>query len=106
MSEALNFPFSASMTVFGQTELTHLLDMIRVNVVFNGAVNKLLSGNYIIMGVTDEISDSGFTTTLEIQKDITETSSNNVNYNSASVYSNSSSSPEATVEKAYKNDYK
>ena len=108
MSEALNFPFSASMTVFGQTELTHLLDMIRVNVVFNGAENKLLSGNYIIMGVTDEISDSGFTTTLEIQKDITDTSisSNNVNYNSASVYSNSSSSPEATVEKAYKNDYK
>jgi hypothetical protein len=94
------------MTVFGQTELTHLLDMIRVNVVFNGAVNKLLSGNYIIMGVTDEISDSGFTTTLEIQKDITETSSNNADYSSASVYSNSSSSPESTVERAYKNDYK
>ncbi len=103
LSNALNFPFTATMTVVGQTKLNHLLDKIRVTIMFNGAINELLTGDYIIMGITDELSDLGYTTTFDLQKDI---SAESFESDEPEIYANEENSAEEEVEKAYANDYK
>ena len=91
------------MTVVGQTKLNHLMDKIRVTIMFNGAINELLTGDYIIMGITDELSDSGYTTTFDLQKDI---SAESFESDEPEIFTNEENSAEEEVEKAYANDYK
>ena len=68
LSDSLNFSYSATMTVVGQTECNKLLDKITVNVFINGVPHVGLTGNYVILGITEDLSDSGFTTTFELQR--------------------------------------
>lgn len=68
LARALNFPFSATMTVVGQTDCNQLMDKITVNVFVNGLEHLGLSGQYVIMGIEDDLSDSGFTTKFELTK--------------------------------------
>lgn len=103
LSNALNFPFTATMTVVGQTKLNHLMDKIRVTIMFNGSINELLTGDYIIMGITDELSDSGYTTTFDLQKDI---GAESFESDEPEIFTNEENSAEEEVEKAYANDYK
>lgn len=69
VASAFNFPFEASMTVVGQTKVNYLLDRIRVTVILNGATDVLLTGEYVILGIEDDISDSGYTTTFRLLRD-------------------------------------
>ena len=70
LAEALNFPFEAEMTIIGQTECNKLLDKIHVDVYVNGVKNTILTGDYIIKGITDNLSQDGFTTTFTLFKSV------------------------------------
>ena len=69
IAQCLNFPFEASMTVVGQTKLNKLLDKIHVVVMMNGAEHPGLTGDYVITGIEDDVSDSGYTTTFKLLRD-------------------------------------
>lgn len=69
IADALCFPYEATMTVVGQTECNQLLDKIQVNIMFNGVPHPGLSGQYVILEINDELSDSGFTTTFRLLRD-------------------------------------
>ena len=56
------------MTVVGQTDCNQLMDKITVNVFVNGLEHLGLSGQYVIMGIEDDLSDSGFTTKFDLTK--------------------------------------
>ena len=58
------YPFEAELQILGQLTCSHLLDVIRVVVIINGTEHPVLSGTYTIKSITDELSESGFTTTL------------------------------------------
>lgn len=68
IADALDYAFKATMTVVGQTECNDLMDTIRVNVFVNGIEHPGMSGDYSIIGIEDNISDNGFTTTFELVK--------------------------------------
>lgn len=70
VADALNYPFTAKMTVIGQTEVKclQLLDTIRVNIFVNGVEHPALSGDYSITGISDSISSNGFTTDFTLLK--------------------------------------
>lgn len=68
LADTLNFSYNATMTVVGQTECNQLLDKITVNVFVNGVPHVGLTGDYIIMSISEDLSDSGFTTTFELQR--------------------------------------
>lgn len=69
LAKSLNFPFEATMTVIGQTRCNHLLDRIHVDVIMNGVVHPVATGNYTILGIEDNLSDGGFTTTFRLLKE-------------------------------------
>ena len=69
IADALCFPYEATMTVIGQTQCSQLLDKIQVNIMFNGVPHPGLSGRYVILEITDDLSDSGFTTTFKLLRD-------------------------------------
>lgn len=87
VSDALTYPYTAKMTVVGQTEVLdlNLMDTIRVNIFVNGVEHPTLSGEYQIQGISDSLSASGFTTDFDlvrlheqnIDNDIPEYVSNN-----------------------------
>ena len=66
IANALIFPFTATMTVIGQVDCNTLMDRIRVNVFVNGVEHIVLSGDYVITEIEDELSESGFTTTFSL----------------------------------------
>lgn len=66
LSDALNFPYKASMTILGQIKCNHLLDTIRINVWVNGKLHVGITGDYIITGIRDSLSESGFTTSFDL----------------------------------------
>lgn len=66
LTDIMIYPFEATMTVVGQLQPSHLLDIISVTVFINGTEHKVLSGDYMILEITDEISSSGFTTTFKL----------------------------------------
>ena len=70
LSKAFNFPISATMTVIGQTECNQLMDRVKVNVYVNGLQHIGLTGTYVIMSIEDDLSDSGFTTTFGLTKQV------------------------------------
>lgn len=71
LADALNYAFKANMTVVGQTDCNDLMDTIRVNVFVNGVEHPGMSGDYSIIGIEDNLSESGFTTTFELVKTMT-----------------------------------
>lgn len=103
LASALNFPFEATMTVIGQIEPNQLLDSITVNVTVNGVKHDVMSGKYTILGIEDDLSDSGFTTTFRLLKDTWAISNSDV----ADVYSNDRNGTKVKKNQdALKNDYK
>ena len=82
LAKALQFPFEADMTIIGQTDCNKLMDTIEVLVYVNGARHPLFSGKYIILEITDELSDAGFTTQFKLLKEVSDTydASNAPNY--------------------------
>lgn len=61
----VNFPITASLTIKGLLTPILLTDYININVVFYGA-KHITSGVYAITGQKDNLSSSGFTTTLSL----------------------------------------
>ena len=100
LAEAFNFPYEATMEIFGQTECNKLLDKIRVNILFNNVQHPYLSGDYVILSISDEVSSSGFTTTFKLQRDFSGLEVEN------EVIANASDSKEATIEVGFSDDYK
>lgn len=68
VSKAFNYPFDATLVVVGQTKCNHLMDTIRVNVSINGVPHNVLTGDYIILGIEEDLSPDGFTTTFKLTK--------------------------------------
>jgi hypothetical protein len=68
VSNYMNFPIEATMTILGQTDTNSLLDKIQVNIFVNGAFHEFMSGEYVIQGITDNLDDNGFTTTFKLSK--------------------------------------
>lgn len=101
LASALNFPFEATMTVLGQIEPNQLLDSITVNVMVNGVRHDVMSGKYTILGIEDDLSDGGFTTTFRLLKDTWAVSNSDI----SDVYTSESNKSKEN-EKALKNDYK
>lgn len=66
ISENLNYPHTATLKVIGQIDCNKLLDIIRVNVMFNGSYHPGLSGDYQIHGIEDELTSDGFVTTFSL----------------------------------------
>lgn len=102
LATALNFPFKATMQVIGQIDCNQLMDRITVNVFVNGLEHPGLSGMYTILGIEDELSDSGFTTTFDLLK---VTSSSNTS-SLPGFYMNSDDAKAYTNQDALKDDYK
>jgi hypothetical protein len=100
VADALNFPFEATMTVIGQTKLNKLLDKIHVVVMLNGAEHPGLTGDYVILGIEDDVSESGYTTTFRLLRD-------NGTFESPQDYLTSASDEVAQrVQESLKNDWK
>lgn len=68
IANALNFPFEATMTIVGQIDASRLLDCIEVNVFVNSVKHDGFSGKYTVLGIEDDLSENGFTTTLKLSK--------------------------------------
>ena len=103
LASALNFPFEATMTVIGQVDPNQLLDSITVNVTVNGVPHKVMSGKYTILGIEDDISDGGFTTTFRLLKDEWAVNNDDI----ADVYSNDRNSTQVKKnQEALDDDYK
>lgn len=69
LTSCLVYPFKATMTVMGQLEPCSLLDRISVVILINGVQHPAMTGEYVVLGVTDNVSmDGGFTTTFELER--------------------------------------
>lgn len=66
LSDKLVYPFKATLRVLGQLNVSYLCDEINVTILINGTEHPAFSGKYSVIGIVDELSDSGFTTTLEL----------------------------------------
>ena len=60
------FPVEATLTIKGLTRPSMLMTYVKVNVWFAGGIKHISSGTYIITKQIDEISSSGYTTTLTL----------------------------------------
>lgn len=69
LARALDFPFEIQITIAGQTELCSLLSRVALTVLINGSPHSVASGNYIVFEVNDEISSSGYKTSLTLFKE-------------------------------------
>lgn len=104
IAEAMNFPFEAEMTIIGQTDCNKMLDKIHVDVYVNGVKNEILTGDYIIQGITDNLSADGFTTTFKLFRSLDGVydSSDTPNYVGTS---NDYTSRVYTQQRAFRDDY-
>lgn len=66
LADILNYPTSATLQILGELYPHHLLDYIYIVVYLNGTEHSVLSGEYQIIEITDELSDSGFFTTFKL----------------------------------------
>lgn len=73
LADIMLYPYEASMTVVGQTIPNQLLDIIYVVVKLNGGEHPVLTGEYKILEIIDNVDSGGFTTELKL---IRQTSSN------------------------------
>lgn len=62
------YPISASITVQGLLRPATLMQYVRLNVYFPGGGKHISSGLYIVTAQTDNISESGYRTTLELTR--------------------------------------
>lgn len=60
------FPIEATVTIKGLTRPSMLMSYVRLNVWFAGGIKHIASGTYIITKQVDNISSSGYTTTLTL----------------------------------------
>lgn len=60
------FPIEATVTIKGLTRPSMLMSYVKLNVWFAGGIKHLSSGLYIITKQVDNISSSGYTTTLTL----------------------------------------
>lgn len=67
-ANAFNYPLEAEMTIVGQTDCNQLLDVIEVYVYVNGVKHEALTGKYVIMEISDSLSEDGFTTTFKLNR--------------------------------------
>lgn len=65
--------YSATMTIMGQLRPNNLLDIIYLVVYVNGTEHPTLSGHYKVMGIIDNVSSSGFTTQLQLIRELSNT---------------------------------
>ena len=73
LSKFMLYPVKGSITIFGQIDPNFLMDIIYLHLYINGTIHPTLSGEYMVLGVNDEISSSGFTTTLDLVRKVTDT---------------------------------
>ena len=81
-----------------------MLDKIHVDVYVNGVKNEILTGDYIIQGITDNLSADGFTTTFKLFRSLDGVydSSDTPNYVGTS---NDYTSRVYTQQRAFRDDY-
>lgn len=60
------FPVEATVTIKGLTRPSMLMSYVKLNVWFSGGIKHISSGTYIITKQVDNISSSGYTTTLTL----------------------------------------
>ena len=60
------YPSKATLQIMGQIEPSNLLEVVDLIILINGTKHPTLSGEYTILSVVDDVSNSGFTTTLEL----------------------------------------
>ena len=68
LADILNYPTSATLQVLGELYPHHLLDYIYIVVYLNGTEHSILSGEYQIIEITDELSENGFFTTFKLTR--------------------------------------
>lgn len=66
LSSYMIYPSKATITIMGQIQPSNLLDVVDLIIFINGTKHPTLSGEYTVLGITDNVSSSGFTTTLEL----------------------------------------
>lgn len=62
------YPISATLVVQGLLRPAHLMQYIRLNVVFPGGNSHISSGLYIVTKQVDDISNAGYRTTLSLTR--------------------------------------
>lgn len=60
------YPSKATLTIMGQLHPSNLLDVVDLVILINGTRHPTLSGEYSVLSIVDDLSNSGFTTTLEL----------------------------------------
>lgn len=67
-SRMTQYPISASVTIQGLLRPATLMTYVRLNVIFPGGQKHVTSGLYVITSQHDEISESGYRTTLGLTR--------------------------------------
>lgn len=62
--------YSATLTIMGQLRPSNLLDIIYLIVYINGTPHPVLSGHYKVIEIIDSVSSSGFTTQLQVIREL------------------------------------
>ena len=60
------YPSKATLTIMGQLHPSNLVDVVDLVILINGTRHPTLSGEYSVLSIVDDLSNSGFTTTLEL----------------------------------------
>ena len=68
LAKYMLYPLKGSITIMGQIRPSNILDTITLYILINGAVHPTLSGEYTVLGITDNLDSQGFTTTLELAR--------------------------------------
>jgi hypothetical protein len=67
-TKVAKYPISASLTIQGLLRPAQLMQYLRLNVVFPGGNKHVSSGLYIVTKQVDDISETGYTTTLSVTR--------------------------------------
>ena len=67
-SKATQFPINATIQIQGLLRPASLMQYVKLNVIFPGGNKHLSSGLYIITSQVDNISSSGYATTLGLTR--------------------------------------
>ena len=60
------YPSKATLQIMGQIQPSNLMDVVDLIILINGTKHPTLSGEYTVLSIIDDVSNSGFTTTLEL----------------------------------------
>lgn len=67
-TQVTKYPISASIKIQGLLRPAQLMQYVRLNVVFPGGKKHISSGLYIVTKQNDELSGSGYHTTLGLTR--------------------------------------